>query len=158
MRIFQESPCVNEGNWFIFQYFCSNFFSRVIDNGLKTIPTEKTLDRYIDWLSADTWPIYRTAIFWLLTKCRPTIDRVSTNYWPIHWSSIDQLSAKSQQSVGERKAISADTHLERLSTDYQPLYRPTIDRLSTEYRPSVDRVSTECRPTIDRYLSRHYLQ
>ena len=114
----------------------------------------------------------RTAIFCLSTKCRPTIDQVSTNYWPIHRSSIDQLSAKCRRSVGEvsakcrrsvgeRKAISAETHLERLSTmsrpsvdrlstDYWPLSRPSIDRVSTEYRPSVDRVSTECRPSIDR--------
>ena len=94
-------------------------------------------------------------------KCRPTIDRVSTNYWPTHRSSIDQLSTKYRRSVGERKAISAETHLERLSTVSRPSvyplstdYRPTIDRyidrLSTEYRPSVDRVSTECRPTVDR--------
>ena len=84
--------------------------------------TEKNLDRYIDRLSADSRPIYRTAIFWLSTKCRPTIDRVPTNYWPIH----------------------------RLSTDYRPTIDRYIDRLSTECRPSIDRVSTECRPTIDR--------
>ena len=94
-------------------------------------------------------------------KCRPTIDRVSTNYWPIHRSSIDQLStnyrqsvgevsAKCRRSVGERKAILAETHLERLST----VSRPSVDRLSTNYRPlcrpSVNRVSTECRPSVDR--------
>ena len=131
--------------------------------GLKTIQTDKNLDRYIDRLSADSRPIYRTAIFWLSTKCRPTIDWVSTNYWPIHRSSIDQLSAKcrrsvsevsvnSRQSVGERKAILAETHLERLSTvswlstaisiDCQP----SVDRLSTNCRPSVDWLSTKCRP------------
>ena len=101
-------------------------------------------------------------------KCGPTIDWVSTNYWPIHRSSIDQPSTNYRRSVGERKAISADTHLERLSavsqpsvdplstaisTDCQPSidrvstdYRPTVDWVSTDYRPSVDRLSTECRP------------
>ena len=96
----------------------------------------------VDRLLADSRPIYRTAIFWLSTKCRPTIDRVSTNYWLIH-----QLSAKCRRSIGERKAISAETHLERLST----VSRLSVDRLSTNYRPlyrpTVDRVSTECRPT-----------
>ena len=87
------------------------------------------------WYSADSRPIYRTPIFWLSTKCRPTIDRVLTNYWPIHRSSIDQLSAKCRRSIGERKAISAEIHLERLSTDYPPC----LDRVSTDYRPSVDR-------------------
>ena len=86
-------------------------------------------------------------------KCRPTIDRVSTNYWPTHRSSIDQLStkyrqsvgevsAKSRRSVGEQKAISAETHLERLSA----MSRPSVDPLLTDCRPSVDRLSTECRP------------
>ena len=56
MRIFQESPRVNGGNRFIFQSSCSSVFSRAIDNGLKTIQTDKNLDRYIDGLLADsTW-------------------------------------------------------------------------------------------------------
>ena len=158
MRIFQESPRVNGGNRFIFQWSCSSFFSRAIDNGLKTIQTDKNLDRYIDRLSASSRPIYRTAIFWLSTECRLITDRyisqVSTNY--------RRSVGKSRQSVGERKAISAETHLERLSTvsrpsvdrlstDYRPLYRPIADRLSTEYRPSVDRVSIDCRPSITDY-------
>ena len=108
-------------------------------------------------------------------KCRPTIDRVSTNYWPTHRSSIDQLSTKYQQSVGEMSAkcrrkvgeVSVNEKLyrprhiwndyrpclDRVSTDYWPTidrvsteYRPTVDRVSTDYRPSVDRLSTECRP------------
>ena len=97
-------------------------------------------------------------------KCRPTIDRVSTNYWPIHRSSINQLSTNYRRSVGERKAISAETHLERLSTvslpsvdrlstDYRPLCRPSVDRLSTEYRPSVDRVSTAISTAISTDIS-----
>ena len=133
-----------------FSKSCSNFFSRAIDNRLKTIQTNKNLDRYIDRLSADSRPIYQKAIFWLSTKCRLTINRVSTNYWAIHRSSIDQLLAKCRRSVGERKAISAKTHLEWLLT----VSRASVDRLSTtistDCRPSVDRVSTECRPTIDR--------
>ena len=92
----------------------------------------------------------RTEEHWELRTCRPITDR-----------HIGQVSTKYRRSVGERKAISAETHLERLSavsrpsvdplsTDYQPLYRPTVDRVSTDCRPSVDRLSTECRPTIDR--------
>ena len=103
----------------------------------------------------------RTAIFWLSTKCRPTIDRVSTNYWPIHRSSIDQLSAKCRRNVGEKSAkcrwtkcyISRDTSgttIDRVSTEC----RATIDRLSTaistDCRPSIDRLSTDWRPTVDR--------
>ena len=95
--------------------------------------------------------------FWLSTKCRPTIDRALTNYWPIHQWSIDELSAKCRWSIGERKAISAETHLERLSTVSWPSVvrlssesRPTIDRyidrVSTDYRPSVNRVSTDYQP------------
>ena len=80
------------------------------------------------------------------TECRPITDRyigqVSTNY--------RRSVGKCQRSVGERKAISAETHLERLST----VSRPSVDPLSTDYRPlyrpTVDRVLTECRPTIDR--------
>ena len=105
-------------------------------------------------------------------KCRPTIDRVSTNYWPIHRSSIDQLSTNYRRSVGEMSAkcrrevgeVSVNEKLYRprhIWNDYRPClyrvsthYRPTIDRLSTamstECRPSIDRLSTECRPTIDR--------
>ena len=101
-------------------------------------------------------------------KCRPTIDRVSTNYWPIHRSSIDQLSTNYRRSVGEKSAkcrwtksyIGRDTSgttIDRVSIHYRPtidrlrpLYRPSVDQVSTEYRPSVDRVSTECRPSVDR--------
>ena len=91
------------------------------------------------------------------TECRPITDRyigqVSTNYRP----TIGEVSAKCRRSVGEGKAISAETHLERLSTvsrrvstDYRPTIDRYIDRVSTECRPSVDRVSTDCRPTVDR--------
>ena len=116
-------------------YWASNIYR----NGLKTIQTDKNLDWYINRLSADPRPIYRTAIFWLLTKCRPITDRY-----------IGQVSTNYRRSVGERKAISAETHLERLST----VSRPSVDRLSTaistECRLSIDRVSTEYRPTVDR--------
>ena len=91
------------------------------------------------------------------TECRPItdryIDQVSTNYRP----TIGEVSAKCRRSVGEGKAISAETHLERLSTvsrrvstDYRPTIDRYIDRVSTECRPSVDRVSTDCRPSVDR--------
>ena len=90
-----------------------------------------------------------------------SVDRPSTECRPITDRYIGQVSTNYRRSVGERKAISAETHLERLSTvsrpsvdplstDYRPLYRPTVDRASTEYRPSVDRVSTDCRPTVNR--------
>ena len=76
----------------------------------------------------------------------PTIDRALTNYWPIHPWSIDELSAKCRSGIGERKAISAETHLERLST----VSRPSVVRLSSESRPTIeryiDRVSTDYRP------------
>ena len=136
-----------------------NFFSRAIGNGLKTIQTDKYLDRYNDRLSADSRPIYRTAIYWLSTKCRATIHRVLTNYWPIHRSSIDQLLAKWRWKVGEMsvkyrwKKIGRDTvgtNVDCVSTEYRPIIvrlstdcRPTIDRVSTEYRPAIDRVSTD---------------
>ena len=117
------------------------------------IQIDKNRDRYIDRLSADSRPKYRTAIFWLSTKCRPTIDRVLTNYWLIHQSRIDQLSAKCPRKVGEvsvkyrctKSFIGRDTSgttIDRLST----LSRPSVDRLSTvistEYRPIIDRLST----------------
>ena len=107
-----------------------------------SIQIDKNLDRYIDRLSADSRPIHRTAIFWVSTKCRPTIDRVLTKYRP----TIGEVSAKSRRSVGERKAISAETHLERLSTAISTHYRPIVDRLSTKCRPTIDRLSTYCRP------------
>ena len=120
----------------------------------------------VDRLSADSRPIYRTAIFWLSTKCRPTIDRVSTNYWPIHRSSIDQLSAKCRWTKSYFGRDTSGTTIDRVSTEC----RPTIDQLSTaistDFRQSVDRVSTDSSPSvdryidryIDRYLSRHYPQ
>ena len=133
---------------------CCNFFFRATGNGAKTIQTDKNLDRYIDRLSANSRPIYRTAIFWLSTKCQPTIDRVLTNYWPIHRSSIDQLSVESRRSVGEVLVT-------------EKLYRPRyiwndywlcLDQVSTDYGPSLDRlltaISTECQPTIDCYIDR----
>ena len=94
-------------------------------------------------------------------KCRPTIDRVSTNYWPIHRSSIDQLSTNYRRSIGEvsakcRRKVGEVSVNEKL---YRPRhiwndYRPCLDRVSTDYRPTIDRyidrLSTECRPSIDR--------
>ena len=114
-------------------------------------------------------------------KCRPTIDRVSTNYWPTHRSSIDQLSTKYWQSVGEmsvNEKLYRPRHiwndyrpcLDRVSTHYRPTIdryidrlstaistdcRPSVDRLSTECRPSIDQVSTDYRPSVDRYIDRY---
>jgi len=114
------------------------------------------------------------AIFWLSTKCRPTIDRVSTNYWPIgqvstnyRWS-VGEVLVKCRRNVGEVSAkksakcrwtksyIGRDTSgttIKRVSTEC----RPTINRLSTAIstgcRLSVDRVSTEYRPTVNRVLT-----
>ena len=79
-------------------------------------------------------------------KCRPTINRVSTNYWPIHRSSIDQLSAKCRWTKSYIGWDTSGTTIDRVSTEC----RSTIDRLSTaistDCRPSVDWLSTECRP------------
>ena len=68
-----------------------------------------------------------------------SVDRPSTECRPITDRYIGQVSTNYQRSVGERKAISAKTHLERLST----VSRPSVDPLSTA-------ISTECRPTTDR--------
>ena len=133
--------------------------------------------RYINRLSADSRPIYRTAIFWLSTKCRPITDRyigqVSTNYRP----TIGEVSVN--EKLYRPRHIWNDYRpcLNWVSTDYRPLCRLTVDRVSTECRPGIDRLSTECRPTIDRvstdylpsvdryidryvdrYLGRHYPQ
>ena len=127
---------------------------------LKGGPVKRLLPTVPKWTNneQESRPIYRTAIFWLSTKCRPTIDRVElTNYWPIHRSSIDKLSAKCRWSIAERKAMSAEIHVERLSSDY----RPFLDRVSTDYRRISTAISTEWRPTIstdrsvDTTLSKH---
>ena len=81
-----------------------------------------------------------------------SVDRPSTECRPI---TIDQLSANYRRSVGERKAISAETHLERLSTVSRPSVDPLSTAMSTDCRPTIDRVSTDCRPSIDR-LSTEY--
>ena len=113
---------------------------------LKPIQTDKNLDRYIDRLLADSWPIYRTAIFWLTTKCRLTIDRVSTNYWPIHRSSIDQLSAKCRWTKSYIGRDTSGTTIDRVSTEYRPTSECYIDQVSTDCRRTVDWLSTDCRP------------
>ena len=142
MRIFQESPHVNGGNRFIFQSFCSNFFTRAIGNGQKTIQTDKNLDRYIDQLSADSGPIYRTAIFWLSSKCWSTIDRVLTKYRP----TITKKSAKCRWTKSYIDQDTSGMTIDRVSTECRPTIDRYIDRLSTECRPTIDRVSTKCRP------------
>ena len=93
-------------------------------------------------------------------KCRPTINRVSTNYWPIHRSSIDQLSAKcrwTKSYIGRDTSGTTIDHvstecrstIDRLSTAISTECPPSVHRVSTECRLSVDRLSTKCRPTID---------
>ena len=88
------------------------------------------------------------------TDHRPSVDQLLTDTSVKYRPTIGEVSAKCRRSVGERKAISAETHLERLSTRVSTECRPTIDRLSTaissDCRPSIVRLSTECRPTIDR--------
>ena len=86
----------------------------------------------------------------MLTDHRPSVDQLLTDTSVKYRPTINQLSVKCRRSVGERKAISAETHLERLSTVSRPTIDRYVDRLSTEYRPSLDRVSTQCRPSVDR--------
>ena len=80
-----------------------------------------------------------------------SVDQPSTECRPITDRYIGQVSINYRRSVGERKAISAETHLEQLST----VSRPSIDRLSTECRPTIDRLSTDYRPSVDRYIDRY---
>ena len=102
-----------------------------------------------------------------------SVDRPSTECRPITERYIGQVSTNYRRSVGERKAISAETHLERLST----VSRPSVDRLSTDYgqtidryidrvlteyrptvdraRPTINRVSTDYRPSVDHYIDRY---
>ena len=113
-------------------------------------------------------------------KCRPTIDRVLTNYWPMHRSSSNFLFSK-PKNVGNAKCRPTidwvltnywpmhRSSIDQLSTNYRRNvgevsvneklyrprhiwndYRPCLDRVSTHYRPTIDRVSTEYRPTVDR--------
>ena len=45
-----------------------------------------------------------------------SVDRPLTECWPITDRYISQVSTNYRRSVGERKAILAETHLEWLST------------------------------------------
>ena len=149
---------VNKGRWFLF----------TVDTVLQC---PASVDQNSHWgethhAIVSTWILKGIlAIFWLSTKCRPTIDRVLTNYWPIYWWSIDELSVKCRRKFGEvsvkyrwtKSYIGRDTSgtiIDRVSTEC----RPTIDRVSTDYRPlyrrSLDRLSTQCRLTLDRYIDR----
>ena len=122
MRIFQESPRVNG----------LNNFSRAIGNRLKTIQTNKNLDRCIDRLSADS------------------VDQPSTEYWPITDRYIGQVSTNYRGSVGE---VSVNEKLCRPRYIWND-YRPCLDRVSSDYRPSVDRLSTDYRPLYQPSLDR----
>ena len=99
-------------------------------------------------------PIYRSTIGRLSTNISNgyllTIDQVSTECWPITDRYVGQVSTNCRRSVGERKAISAETHLERLSTECRPTIDRYVDPLSTECRPTIDQVSTDYWPTVDR--------
>ena len=70
-------------------------------------------------------------------KCRPTIDRVSTNYWPIHRSSIDQLSAKCRWTKSYIGRDTSGTTIDRVSIHYQPTIERHIDRLSTSISTAI---------------------
>ena len=65
------------------------------------------------------------------TDHRPSVDQLLTDTSVKYRPTIGKVSAKSRRSVGERKAISAETHLERLSTVSRPTIDHYIDRLST---------------------------
>ena len=105
---------------------------------------------------------YRPSVDPPSTKRGPITDRyigeVSTNYR----RGVREKSAKCRWSIGERKFISAEIHMERLSTVSRPSVvwlSPSLDRLSTKCRPRIDRVSTDYRPLyrpID--IGRHYLR
>ena len=85
-------------------------------------------------------------VFLLSSDYRPSVDRPSTECWPITDRYISEALTNYRWSVGERKAISAETHLERLLT----VPRPSAVRLSSESWPTIDRntdrVSTDYRP------------
>ena len=99
----------------------------------------------VNQLLTDTSVKYRPTIDQLSAKCRQKVGEVSVNeklYWPRHiWN--DYRPCLDRVSTHYRPTI--DCYIDRLSTKC----RPTIDRVSTEYRPTVNRLSTECRPTID---------
>ena len=65
------------------------------------------------------------------TDHRPSVDQLLTDTSVKYRPTIGEVSAKIRRSVGERKAISAETHLERLSTVSRPTIDHYIDRLST---------------------------
>ena len=97
-------------------------------------------------MSTDTSVKYRPTIDQVSAKCRQNVGEVSVNeklYQPRHiWN--DYRPCLDRVSSHYRSTI--DRYIDRLSTEC----RPTIDRVSTEYRPTVDRVSTDYRPSVDR--------
>ena len=168
---------VNKGHWFLIL---------TVDAFLQC-PT--SVDQNSHWGEAhhaivSTRNLYGIlAIFWLSTKCRPTIDRVLTNYRTDtsvkYLRTIGEVSVKYRWTKREKLYrprhiwndhrpcldwVSSDyrLNLDRLSTAISTESRPTIDcyidRVLTDYRPSVDllstAISTKCRPTIDRYIDR----
>ena len=63
------------------------------------------------------WPASSRQVL-VCAKCKPTIDRVSTNYWPIHRSSIDQLSAKCQRTKSYIGRNTSGTTIDHVSTEF----------------------------------------
>ena len=82
----------------------------------------------------------------MLTDYRPSVDQLLADTSVKYRPTIDEVSAKCRRNVGERKAISAETHLEQLSTVSQP----SVDRLSTDYRPLYRPISRSTLPTVNK--------
>ena len=133
---------VKKGHWFLF----------TVDTVLQC-PASVDLNSHWGEAHHAMSPHEFFKVFLLYFDYRPSVDRPSTERWPItdryisevstnYRRSVGEKSAKCRWSIGVRKALSAEIHLERLSTDYQPC----LDRVSTDYRPlyrpSVDRLST----------------
>ena len=142
---------VNKGRWFLFTVDTVLQCPAAVDQNSHWGETHHAI--------VSTWILKGIlAIFWLSTKCRPTIDRVLTNYWPIYWWSIDELSVKCRRKFGEVsvKYRWTKSYIDRDTSG--TTYRSCLDRVSTDYRPSLDRlsnaISTECRPSVDRYIDR----
>ena len=152
---------VNKGHWFLF----------TVDTVLQC---PASVDQNSHWGEAHHAIVAHEffMVFLLSSDYRPSVDRPSTECWPITDRYIGEVSTNYRRgvggksvrcrwSIGEQKAISAETHLERLSTvsrpsvvrlssESQPTIDRYIDRVSTDYRPTIDWLSTECRPSVDR--------
>ena len=99
-------------------------------------PTKISTDISIDYgqLSTDISNGYLLTINQVSTNHRPSVDQLLTNTSVKYRPTISGKSAKCRWSIGERKAISAEIHLERLLT----VSRPSVDRLWSESWPTID--------------------